>query len=188
MSWWEVFKNKQILTPTTDINIKKIPKKEPTKDCCEQAMKKWVDGWKDMLEDVTLRKKHLTDNLKRWYVSNRKGTRHTEDRELYGFKEPKDDLIHLPEYISSHYNDPCYVFYSVLRCSENFDHKGPKSQWPFDLWEFNHLTSVWNLEKLLSELPLGLLSGSILDEWEDCNENISMEAREYFRYKTYHFR
>tara|TARA_R110002020_G_scaffold253928_2_gene467610 strand:- start:412 stop:774 length:363 start_codon:yes stop_codon:yes gene_type:complete len=42
MSWWEVFKNKQILTPTTDINIKKVPKKPKTDKCCQEAKEKYI--------------------------------------------------------------------------------------------------------------------------------------------------
>jgi hypothetical protein len=37
MDWIEILKVKQITTPTTDINIKKIPKKKGERDCCQEA-------------------------------------------------------------------------------------------------------------------------------------------------------
>tara|TARA_R110002020_G_scaffold253928_1_gene467606 strand:- start:2891 stop:3586 length:696 start_codon:yes stop_codon:yes gene_type:complete len=36
MNWVDVLKTKQIVTPTTDINIKKVPKKKKRKECIER--------------------------------------------------------------------------------------------------------------------------------------------------------
>tara|TARA_R110002020_G_scaffold253928_1_gene467604 strand:- start:1909 stop:2241 length:333 start_codon:yes stop_codon:yes gene_type:complete len=35
--WYDVLKIKQITTPVTDINIKKVPKKKKEIDCCQEA-------------------------------------------------------------------------------------------------------------------------------------------------------
>ena len=41
MNWMNILKVKQIVTPTTDVNIKKVPKKKKPEDkkCCEEAAK-----------------------------------------------------------------------------------------------------------------------------------------------------
>jgi hypothetical protein len=37
MDWMNILKTKQIVTPTTDVNIKKIPKKSKKEDCCQKV-------------------------------------------------------------------------------------------------------------------------------------------------------
>jgi hypothetical protein len=41
MDWINILKVKQIVTPTTDINVKKIPKKKKGRDCCKEAKDKY---------------------------------------------------------------------------------------------------------------------------------------------------
>tara|TARA_R110002020_G_scaffold253928_1_gene467607 strand:- start:3583 stop:3993 length:411 start_codon:yes stop_codon:yes gene_type:complete len=36
-NWADILKVKQITTPVTDINIKKVPKKKKERDCCEET-------------------------------------------------------------------------------------------------------------------------------------------------------
>ena len=42
MDWINILKTKQIVTPTTDINIKKVPKKKKNnEDCCQKIKDMW---------------------------------------------------------------------------------------------------------------------------------------------------
>tara|TARA_R110002020_G_scaffold253928_1_gene467603 strand:- start:1284 stop:1907 length:624 start_codon:yes stop_codon:yes gene_type:complete len=50
MDWYNVLKVKQILTPTTDINIKKVPKKKKDKNCNEK-LKAYADKIQNL--DIT---------------------------------------------------------------------------------------------------------------------------------------
>ena len=42
MSWWEVFKLKQINIGTTKLSDKEIPEEEDNRDCCEEARIKYM--------------------------------------------------------------------------------------------------------------------------------------------------
>lgn len=43
MDWMNLLKVKQILTPITDINIKKVPKKKKPDNCCDIAKNLWLE-------------------------------------------------------------------------------------------------------------------------------------------------
>ena len=178
MSWWEVFKV-QIVTPTTKISQRKEPVEEEDKDCCEQAMQKWISRWKEM---GPFKVAHLSQKLRQNHRRNGRGDEH--------IVTSQKSLTYLPDYIKDSYSKPCYVFYSVLRNGEQQAKRRMTTMWPHNLWDFIHVTAVWDLERLLHSPYFGIggdfhkLCVQILDEWEDCDEEIlnitGHTARKYF--------
>jgi hypothetical protein len=158
MDWMNILKNKQIVIPTTKISQRKEPVEEEEKDCCEQAMQKWISGWKEMAK-----------------------------RNLSKPEVARSSLIYLPDEIKGAYSKPCFIFYSVLRNGEQQTQRRMTTMWPQNLWDFTNITLDWDLESLLYHNTYGIgdefreLCAKILDEWEDCNIHIPTEARKYFR-------
>jgi hypothetical protein len=94
----DIIKTKQIVTPTTDINIKKIPKNKNNKDCCQKIKDMWKihemrntsalqEGQKGY-DEKSGTPFHLVD----WWVEKRIFYVHSSDeqrmKDLYDFYRP----------------------------------------------------------------------------------------------------
>jgi Fe-S cluster biosynthesis and repair protein YggX len=62
MNWMDIIKVKQVVTPTTDVNIKKVPKKKKPEDkkCCEEAVKAYF--FADLKEHMNYARILYNDN------------------------------------------------------------------------------------------------------------------------------
>jgi hypothetical protein len=78
--WENILKVKQITTPTTDVNIKKVPKKsKKPKGCCKEAYDAWVILCKDVLEEY--KKTGATENAKNYWEAL--PARHSFERDTW---------------------------------------------------------------------------------------------------------
>ena len=129
--WMSVLKVKQIITPTTDINIKKVPKKKKPEDkkCCEEAAKAYVilqlaenmDYTRILLNGREISREDIEDGEWGEHPSYQELIDYEEDGTISEKERIKMEQSAL-SWASSHLH--CELLKSVLRGSLDMNYRG----------------------------------------------------------------